>query len=96
MKTIKVETLENLVEEYKRQKVNYSTYEFDELSYRLLILEIHSMIKENQKYKEVIKKAINEIENGFFFDGDERFTYLETWMGAENLLNILKEVEDDS
>ena len=57
-----VKTLENLVEEYKSRKVNYSTYEFDELSYRTLILDIHTMLKENQKYKEVINELRNYLE----------------------------------
>ena len=48
---------------------------------------------ENQKLKEVIDKAIDEIETGYFIDGDEEYSYLETWFGVETLLNILKEVE---
>lgn len=58
-----VKTLENLVEEYKSRKVNYSTYEFDELSYRTLILDIHTMLKENQKYKEVINKMKTNLDS---------------------------------
>lgn len=57
-----VKTLENLVEEYKSRKVNYSTYEFDELSYRTLILDIHTMLKENKKYKEVINELRNYLK----------------------------------
>ena len=48
---------------------------------------------ENQKLKEVIDKAIDEIETGYFIDGNEEYSYLETWFGVETLLNILKEVE---
>lgn len=48
---------------------------------------------ENQKLKEAINKAIDEIETGYFIDGDEEYSYLETWFGVETLLNILKEVE---
>ena len=78
------------------KKYNTENLTEDDLKFNhYLEKENNELILENKKYKEVIKKAINEIENGFFFDGDERFTYLETWMGAENLLNILKEVEDD-
>ena len=50
-------------------------------------------LEENQKLKEVIDKAIDEIETGYFIDGDEEYSYLETWFGVETLLNILKEVE---
>lgn len=57
-----VKTLENLVEEYKSRKVNYSTYEFAELSYRTLILDIHTMLKENKKYKEVINELRNYLK----------------------------------
>ena len=93
-----VKTLENLVEEYKSRKVNYSTYEFDELSYRILILDIHTMLKENQKYKEVINKAINYIEDNarYYSDEDEGLVFYieekeETF--CNNLLDILKEVD---
>lgn len=51
------------------------------------------LTKENQKLKEAINKAIDEIETGYFIDGDEKYSYLETWFGVDILLNILKEVE---
>lgn len=51
------------------------------------------LAEENQKLKEAINKAIDEIETGYFIDGDEEYSYLETWFGVETLLNILKEVE---
>ena len=51
------------------------------------------LLEENQKLKEAINKAIDEIETGYFIDGDEEYSYLETWFGVETLLNILKEVE---
>ena len=54
---------------------------------------IKKLYKENQKLKEAINKAINEIETGYFIDGNEEYSYLETWFGVETLLNILKEVE---
>lgn len=55
--------------------------------------KIVSLFEENQKLKEAINKAIDEIETGYFIDGDEEYSYLETWFGVETLLNILKEVE---
>lgn len=78
------------------KKYNTENLTEDDLKFNhYLEKENNKLILENKKYKEIIKKTINEIENGFFFDGDERFTYLETWMGAENILDILKEVEYD-
>ncbi len=85
----RTETLEDLVEKYKRKKGNYSTYEFDELSYRTLILDVHTMLKENQKYKEVINKAIKYIET---HKRKDEFLELNEW-GTRDLLDILKEVD---
>lgn len=90
-----VKTLENLVEEYKSRKVNYSTYEFDELSYRTLILDIHTMLKENQKYKEVIEKVkdyINDVSRHTdnYFDLNNNL-----WIREVEILDILKEVEHE-
>ena len=88
----RTETLEDLVEKYKRKKGNYSTYEFDELSYRTLILDIHTMLKENKKYKEVINKAINYINNniiGIDIKSDN------IMLNRTELLDILKEVEHE-
>ena len=95
----RTETLEDLVEEYKERKVNYSTYEFDELSYRTLILDIHTMLKENQKYKEVINKAIKYIEENKqheYRNGNFNEYYLElNEKEMTELLDILKEVEHE-
>ena len=90
-----VKTLEDLVEEYKERKVNYSTYEFDDLSYRTLILDIHTMLKETQKYKEVIEKVIDYINDvsrhtDNYFDLDNNL-----WIREVEILNILKEVEHE-
>ena len=94
-----VKTLEDLVEEYKERKVNCSTYEFDDLSYRTLILDIHTMLKENQKYKEVISKAINYIETNKqheYRNGNLNEYYLElNEKEMTKLLDILKEVEHE-
>ena len=90
-----VKTLEDLVEEYKERKVNYSTYEFDDLSYRTLILDIHTMLKETQKYKEVIEKVIDYINDvsrhtDNYFDLDNNL-----WIREVEILDILKEVEHE-
>lgn len=84
-----VKTLEDLVEEYKERKVNYSTYEFDDLSYRTLILDIHTMLKENQKYKEIINKIkyiCDKVPNDWTLCGIDIL---------HNIENILKEVEHE-
>ena len=95
----RTETLEDLVEKYKRKKGNYSTYEFDELSYRTLILDIHTMLKENKKYKEVINKAIKYIEENKqheYRNGNLDEYYLElNEKEMTELLDILKEVEHE-
>ena len=90
-----VKTLEDLVEEYKERKVNYSTYEFDDLSYRTLILDIYTMLKETQKYKEVIEKVIDYINDvsrhtDNYFDLDNNL-----WIREVEILDILKEVEHE-
>ena len=94
-KVRRVKILEDLVEEYKERKVNYSTYEFDELSYRTLILDIHTMLKENQKYKEAISK-LRELHHEFaiknsmlVFENNNLIDFM------NNLINILKEVEHE-
>ena len=55
---------------------------------------INKVLEENKKYKEVIDKAIDYIN-----DNHVSITRLENGMGIvdkkKNLLNILKEVEDD-
>ena len=99
MKKNRVKKLEDLVGEYKERKVNYSTYEFDELSYRTLILDIHTMLKENKKYKEVINKAIKYIEENKqheYRNGNFNEYYLElNEKEMTELLDILKEVEHE-
>lgn len=62
-------------------------------TYDNLLKENKKLHIENQRLKEAINKAIDEIETGYFIDGDEEYSYLESWFGVENLLNILKEVE---
>lgn len=65
----------------------------ERLDSAIIFKYIDNLEKENLKLKEVIDKAIDEIETGYFIDGDEEYSYLETWFGVETLLNILKEVE---
>lgn len=69
--------------------LNNIDFENNDVVYKKIV----SLFEENQKLKEAINKAIDEIETGYFIDGDEEYSYLETWFGVETLLNILKEVE---
>ena len=72
------------------------TYNQTEMFYYL----IKDLEKENQKYKEVINKAINYIEDNarYYSDEDEGLVFYieekeETF--CNNLLDILKEMEHD-
>lgn len=94
-----VKILEDLVEEYKERKVNYSTYEFDELSYRTLILDIRTMLKENQKYKEVIDRAVQLAYQYAQIDGGHHKMWVIDQMMrillGSKYDNFVKEYEED-
>ena len=60
-KKIRAYNLEELINQ--RRKVKYDIYEFDELSYTCLLLDIKMLILENKEYKEIINKAINLLRN---------------------------------
>ncbi len=66
-KKIKIESLEELINQPR--EVSYDTYELDELSYTCLLVDIRSLLlenenlkKENEKYNEIISKAIDYIQ----------------------------------
>ena len=54
----RIETLEELVETYKKCPYKVETYEFDGTGYALLIIEINKMLKENQE----LKKQLDELQ----------------------------------
>ena len=60
---------------------------------------INKLLKENQKYKEVINKAINELERGIEFcknDSQELYNSCNIAISREeSILKILKEVEHE-
>ena len=56
--TSRCKTLEDLVNNYEKH-IKYHDYEFDELSYKLLILDIKKILQENQQ----LKDKINTYEN---------------------------------
>ena len=60
---------------------------------------INKLLKENQKYKEVINKAINELERGIEFcknDSQELYNSCNIAIRREeSILKILKEVEHE-
>ena len=89
-KKIKIGSLEELISQPRL--VKYDTYEFDELSYTCLLMDIRTLIFENKIYKEVINKAlklnekiINMREQGYSYE--QYKTYLLKQQ------KILKEVE---
>lgn len=88
----RIETLEELIESYKKCPYKVETYEFDGTGYALLIIEINKMLKENKKYKEVIDKAIYLLDNyqNNLYSKKVRETLDDD---IEIALKILKEVE---
>ena len=86
---IRIDSLEELINQPRL--VKYDTYEFDELSYTCLLVDIRRLLEENKKYKEVIDKAINYINNnivGIDVKSDN------IMLNRTELLDILKGVED--
>ena len=57
----RIETLEELVETYKKCPYKVETYEFDGTGYALLIIEINKMLKENQQLKDIISRTKDEL-----------------------------------
>ena len=72
---------------YLNKLLEEDKYYSEKLEDSIVFIESHinRIEKENQKYKEVIDKAIEYIKNASYFDG--------SGMCANDLLEILKEVE---
>ena len=91
-KKIRIKNLEELINQPRL--VKYDTYEFDELSYTCLLVDIKMLLEENQKYKEVINKLKQ------FCNNDDNFLILDAYSQddvyeiQEKLLDMLNEVED--
>lgn len=92
-KEIRIKTLEELINQPR--EIKFDTYEFDELSYTCLLCDIRMIILENQKYKEVIDKAITLINK--YVEAQLEEDYLMNRVNLMNyncnLLDILKEVK---
>lgn len=90
---IRIKTLEELINQPR--EIKFDTYEFDELSYTCLLCDIRMIILENQKYKEVIDKAITLINK--YVEAQLEEDYLMNRVNLMNyncnLLDILKEVK---
>lgn len=84
---------QKILKELKENPDNVFNYLELQKKYNTVLKDKAKLRQENKKLKEAINKAIDEIETGYFIDGDEEYSYLETWFGVETLLNILKEVE---
>lgn len=97
IKKIRTESLEELISQPR--KIKYDTYEFDELSYTCLLMDITALIFENKIYKEIISKAINKLEKGISFcKHDSQGVYDKCNMAIlreQEVLDILKEVEHE-
>ena len=91
-KKIRIKNLEELINQPRL--VKYDTYEFDELSYTCLLVNIKMLLEENKKYKEVTNKLKQ------FCNNDDNFLILDAYSQddvyeiQEKLLDMLKEVED--
>lgn len=91
-KKIKIGSLEELISQPRL--VKYDTYEFDELSYTCLLMDIRALVFENKIYKAVINKAlklnekiINMREQGYSYEQYKPYLLRQQ--------NILKEVEHE-
>lgn len=102
-KICRIETLEELIKEHRNISRKISTYEFDETSYTLLLIEINKVLKENKQLKEqlkqkedIIKKAKefikkhNEKAGKLYYKYDNKYLLSEI---KEDIRDILKEVK---
>ena len=90
IKKIRTKSLEELISQPR--KIKYDTYEFDELSYTCLLLDIKMLILENKKYKEVINKLSKLI---YKIDDLRKHTSGYPTHYMDDLVDILKEVEHE-
>ena len=91
-KKIRIKNLEELINQPRL--VKYNTYEFDELSYTCLLVDIKMLLKENKKYKEVINKAIELLGNYKHYSTPNEEQNSDNEDLVNKAFNILKEVED--
>lgn len=54
--------LKELIERHKNEEVSYKSYEFDEISYTLMLGDINKLLKENQQLKIQISAREEEYE----------------------------------
>lgn len=90
---IRIDSLEELINQPRL--VKYDTYEFDELSYTCLLVDIRRLLEENKKYKEVIDKAIEVIEDSIEDVISGKSNCFDCLSDFKSILNILKEVEHE-
>ena len=96
-KKVIVENLEQLIEEHKKEKTPYKTYEFDSDSYTLLLIDINKLKKQLEKKDKIIDEAIEFVKKYIEFEkiGDkdylksrDNFGWLDYWQ-VQDLLEIL-------
>lgn len=92
-KKIRTYNLEELINQ--RRKVKYDIYEFDELSYTCLLLDIKMLILENKEYKEVINKAIELLGNYKHYSTPDEEQNSDNEDLVNKAFDILSEVKND-
>ena len=61
-KEVIVENLEQLIEEHKKEKIPYKTYEFDSTSYTLLLIDINKLKNQLKDLQHQLKQSKNFIK----------------------------------
>ena len=59
------ENLNKLVKEHKKETIPYKNYEFDSISYTLLLIDINNLLKENQELKKQLEESKNPLKGIF-------------------------------
>lgn len=57
------ENLNKLLEEYKKINYPYKSYEFDSISYNLLLSDIHNLIEKNEQKDNAIDECIEFVKS---------------------------------
>ena len=69
-KKVTVENLEQLIEEHKKEKIPYKTYEFDSDSYTLLLCDINQLKSQLEEKDKIIDEAIEFIKDEGLYEED--------------------------
>ncbi len=64
-KKVRIKNLKGLIEEHRKEKVIYRTYEFDNDSYMALLCDINSLLhqlEEKEEYINIMSEAFDELK----------------------------------